>query len=956
MAINKLTLIALQETRLSAEVDVMDTEIPGYTLFRKDLSRTQGGVAIYAAAGLQPTEEGAERLRLPRNCQVISLRPSSAPPIWIINCYRSPNQKKEQREMWINDLIRSIGELGLDCPAMLLGDLNLSPEKRGEEGLHQALLTMGFTDTNVDQMPTHRTRRIDHALIRNLECSQFSIAAPLENGNGHGLLLLDIQARGHSGNCWEVRGGGRQWSKADWPLARTLAAFTSPDRTTQSPLHMRLGLDQTSLDPTDITAKVTAALLDIVEVAVPRSKQVRVRPWAPAWISHSVITHSSIVQQKKRELKEAKETGDANKISAAHVAFQRARSRRGGNLRSVRRAHFESVAEKARKENKPWDAIHSLGGRRKGVPPLPPLHPDGEWAILPLDKATTIASSFSNNFSPPSNVDLPEKPPPTECEEEYLLTCEGAVEILSHLPRSKSPGPDTLAPVLLKELARQIAPSITILINRVMAIMTVPEQWKTGICVPFGKKENPTKAQDFRPITLLDALTRVFEAHLGLLLQPYLEASLRQFAFQQGSGCSDAHMRLLLDIIEIHSEAGSGPLKVAAVLLDARKAYDSIPTGTILAALRSRQVPARLLHLVHSWIGGRSLQVRVGSAIAPPINVDSGVSQGSLLGPALFSIAIDPVLNLDLPPGTRMSLYADDIIIIANAGTASQWSTLQQTVQRVELYLAKFIGLQVNPEKSEWIMFQSHTKGPGNRRLHSMGGNTIPYNNTPKYLGVVYDEALAFNAHWSRTSGQMKGIATAVVKNCRGNKHLQKIALKSFLEGRLHFALPFTPPRSSSVFRQITSAQVYAARLYLNEFTKKKNEDGSPSYAYVFNGKTVLQRAGLAHPEELANRQALRFMYSCLKGNRRYGTWVSPDPGRVDGPRTRAITTRSGGDEPTRVIVPSTRLQTLHNLAPIATPSAWNSLAWPEAVNDRVNCLASLDVFTAAIPTLSQPL
>lgn len=131
----------------------------------------------------------------------------------------------------------------------------------------------------------------------------------------------------------------------------------------------------------------------------------------------------------------------------------------------------------------------------------------------PSIKANMLNDFFQSVFSsvPVLNTQPTTAPrSPNRLSEIYLTTSQ-VYDILSKIDPSKASGPDNLPGRILKEVAAEISPSITKLFNLSLSMGCFPEQWKLANLTPIHKKDDPTLAQNYRPISLLCILSKVFE-------------------------------------------------------------------------------------------------------------------------------------------------------------------------------------------------------------------------------------------------------------------------------------------------------------------------------------------------------------------------------------------------------------------------------------------------------------
>ena len=174
------------------------------------------------------------------------------------------------------------------------------------------------------------------------------------------------------------------------------------------------------------------------------------------------------------------------------------------------------------------------------------------------------------------------------------------------------------------------------LIQHVWQKGTVVEDWRDAEIVPIPKKGNLKLCDNWRGISLLDVVGKVFARILQERLQKLAEKVLpeSQCGFRKGRGCVDMIFaaRQLLEKCREHDDA-------LFVLFIDLMAYDSVPRDALWGVLRKCGVPPTMLSVIRSFHDGMLAQVQVGGDLTTnSIEVKNGVRQGCTLAPSLFNI------------------------------------------------------------------------------------------------------------------------------------------------------------------------------------------------------------------------------------------------------------------------------------------------------------------------------
>ena len=275
------------------------------------------------------------------------------------------------------------------------------------------------------------------------------------------------------------------------------------------------------------------------------------------------------------------------------------------------------------------------------------------------------------------------------------------LHLLSSIPRKTSSGPDGISSAILRNTATAFAPSLTKLINRSQSLGQVPADWKLSNITLVPKGGDSKLVSNYCPI-LLSLPSKILERIIyNRLLSPLLTNSLlsnSQFGFRPCSSAQEALIAVTTSWHQYLDEKQS----VAAVFFDRSKAFDLVPHSGILRALTRIGVTGSL----HTWFADyRTQRVVLNGHSSQVTKVSSGIQQGSILGPLLFSIYIDQLCSIPLSTTFKIQLYADDILLHKPIGRdcTSDIANLQRDIDSVTAWV-KLSGVHLNTRKTKFLL------------------------------------------------------------------------------------------------------------------------------------------------------------------------------------------------------------------------------------------------------------
>ena len=247
----------------------------------------------------------------------------------------------------------------------------------------------------------------------------------------------------------------------------------------------------------------------------------------------------------------------------------------------------------------------------------------------------SVYSNFPDESASPQSVSLP----PLSCISSVDLSLEEVYLALQNLGPTKAHGPDGFSSRILKECAYQLAPSFLYLFTKSLRLSQIPAEWKLANIIPVHKKGAKDHVENYRPISLLSIISKTLERcvlnHLSNRIQTEIHSA--QYGFVSGRS-STAQLLSTLQTIGKNLDKG---LQTDVVFMYISKAFDTVNHNRLPQKLRDFGLSGSLLLWFKNYLSGRFQRVTVLGATSTSLPITSGVPQGSLLAPFLFSVYIN---------------------------------------------------------------------------------------------------------------------------------------------------------------------------------------------------------------------------------------------------------------------------------------------------------------------------
>ena len=225
---------------------------------------------------------------------------------------------------------------------------------------------------------------------------------------------------------------------------------------------------------------------------------------------------------------------------------------------------------------------------------------------------------------------------------DFLITGKEIDNCLGSLKTNKSTGLDCISNETLKCGKTILLPYILQIFKRILQLGIYPDEWKVGYINPIYKSGNKTDASNYREITIMNCLGKLFNTVLNRRLDQYLEDNNIikevQIGFQKESRTTD-HMFVLPTFIEKYTVQNKS--KLFTCFVDLRKAFDSVLHQALFLKLKNNGISGLFYNVIKSMYTDNILRVKLGNKITSEFYSNIGVRQGDTLSPNLFKIFIN---------------------------------------------------------------------------------------------------------------------------------------------------------------------------------------------------------------------------------------------------------------------------------------------------------------------------
>ena len=762
-------IIGISETKLSPD-PISNLALSNYSFLHTPSDSNAGGVGLFISNNVvyKPRNDLNKMLFSSKSLESVFIETIfKHKKNIIVGCiYKHPHMDvSDFNSFYLSPLLSKVSSENKGL--VLLGDFNINLLQSDSHSAYSEFLDLlgSFQITPTITLPTRITAQsstlIDNIFVSLPSYPSFTSGNLTYSLSDHLPQFLLLHNSNHKSN-FISKSFHRSWSKFD--KARFSHDFNSFN------WNEILSLDANSVDESfnSFFTQFSNLLNNHAPIIKLSKRQLKLK--SKPWITKDLLTSMKIQDNYFSDFKECSSPGLKHYLHSKYKAY---RNRIVSLLRISKKLYYRDFFfSNSRNLKKTWEGVFEIISAKS------PKSQD-DFNLLLNGKLTSepelVSEAFNTHFSTIADKLRAKIPPTSHHFSEWLKNpnqrsfflnpvCSHDVsKVIFSLKKGKSSGPNSIPLEIFDSIHDALSEILSKLINLSFSTGVFPSLLKIAKVIPIFKKGSKLDVENYRPISLLSNIDKIFQKLIHKQLSKFLCDCSILFPCQFGFCSNHSTTSALMNCIETISQSIDSGNFACSVFVDLQKAFDTVDHRILFKKLEHYGICGIPLAWLKSFLTNRSQFVSIANVHSTSSHIKHGVPQGSVLGPLLFLIYINDLHNAI--PFSILNLFADDTMLFNSS------LTLKSLCKRINIDLKCLVNwlnanlISLNAIKTELLLFKPKRKSINYDVKIKIQGKKLLPSESVKYLGIYIDSKLSWRTQ----------INQVCIKLRRANGALSKI-------------------------------------------------------------------------------------------------------------------------------------------------------------------------------------